>query len=52
MVLTVHDELAFEVPEDRAEEAAAKVKQAMESVFEMDVPLTVEVGYGASWADA
>jgi DNA polymerase-1 len=52
MVLTVHDELAFEVPEDRAEEAAAKVKEAMEGVFEMDVPLTVEVGYGASWADA
>ncbi len=52
MVLTVHDELAFEVPEDRAEEAASIVKQAMESVFPMDVPLDVDIGFGPTWADA
>jgi DNA polymerase-1 len=52
MVLTVHDELAFEVPEDRVEEAAAKVRAAMEGVYPLSVPLLVEVGWGASWAEA
>ncbi|HZF52237.1 MAG TPA: DNA polymerase I [Polyangiaceae bacterium] len=52
MVLTVHDELAFEVPSGAAEEAAAKVREAMETVFPMDVPLLVEVGSGPTWADA
>jgi DNA polymerase-1 len=52
MILTVHDELDFEVPEDRAEEAAAKIKKAMSEVFPMDVPLVVDVGWGKTWADA
>lgn len=52
MVLTVHDELVFEVPEGAAEEAAAKIKAAMESVMTLDVPLVVDVGWGATWADA
>jgi DNA polymerase-1 len=52
MVLTVHDELAFEVPAGAAPEAEAKVRAAMESVYPMDVPLVVDVAHGASWADA
>ena len=52
MVLTVHDELVFEVPADRIEEAAAKTKEAMESIFELDVPLVVDVGHGPTWAAA
>jgi DNA polymerase I len=52
MVLTVHDELAFEVPEARAAEAAAKVREAMEGVHAFDVPLVVDVGWGPTWADA
>ncbi|HVY46809.1 MAG TPA: DNA polymerase I [Minicystis sp.] len=52
MVLTVHDELAFEVPRERAEEAAAKVRSVMEGVYAMDVPLVVDVGWGDTWADA
>ncbi len=52
MVLTVHDELVFEVPASAAEEAAAKVKAAMEGVMALDVPLVVDVGWGATWADA
>lgn len=51
MVLTVHDELAFEVPSDRAEEAAAKIRETMEKVHPFDVPLVVDVGWGATWAD-
>jgi DNA polymerase-1 len=52
MVLTVHDELVFEVPEDRIEEAAAKTKAAMESIHELDVPLVVDVGWGRHWGEA
>ncbi len=52
MVLTVHDELDFEVPEERAEEAAGKIREVMENVVSLDVPLVVDVGWGKSWADA
>ncbi|WP_437713829.1 DNA polymerase I [Sorangium sp. So ce448] len=52
MVLTVHDELAFEVPAEAVDEAKAKVREAMESVFPLDVPLVVDVGHGLTWADA
>jgi DNA polymerase-1 len=52
MVLTVHDELDFEIPEDRAAEAEARIRETMENVVELDVPLEVDIGYGKSWADA
>lgn len=52
MVLTVHDELAFEVPVDAVDEAKAKVREAMESVFPLDVPLVVDIGHAPTWADA
>ena len=51
MVLTVHDELAFEVPAERAEDATALVKRRMETVADLDVPLVVDAAAGASWAD-
>ncbi|MGK4008788.1 DNA polymerase I [Sorangium sp. So ce1036] len=52
MVLTVHDELAFEVPVEAVDEAKARIRQAMESVFPLDVPLVVDIGHGPTWADA
>jgi DNA polymerase I len=52
MVLTVHDELAFEVPAERAPEAAEKIREAMEKAHPFDVPLVVDLGWGATWADA
>jgi DNA polymerase-1 len=52
MTLSVHDELVFEVPEAEVAEAEAKIKAAMEHVFELAVPLTVEVGHGPNWNDA
>ncbi len=52
MVLTVHDELVFEVPEAHVEEAAAKTKAAMEAIYPLDVPLVVDVGWGPHWAAA
>lgn len=52
MILTVHDELVFEVPKDEVERAAAKVREAMENVYPLRVPLVVDVAWGASWSDA
>ncbi|MEI9939616.1 MAG: DNA polymerase I [Pseudomonadota bacterium] len=52
MTLSVHDELVFEVPEEEVPEAEAKIKFAMEHVYELAVPLTVEVGHGPNWNDA
>jgi DNA polymerase-1 len=56
MLLQVHDELVFEVPDGREEEAAAVIKRVMgtaaEPAIKLDVPLDVEVGWGAHWGEA
>jgi DNA polymerase-1 len=56
MLLQVHDELVFEVPEGQEEAAAEVIKQVMSSAAEpalkLDVPLDVEVGWGAHWGEA
>ena len=51
MILTVHDELVFEVPEASVDQAMAAVKHAMETVYPLDVPLEVDVGSGVNWGD-
>jgi DNA polymerase-1 len=50
MVLTVHDELVFEVPTGQVEEAEANIRTAMESVHRLEVPLVVDVGHGENWS--
>ena len=52
MILTVHDELVFEVP--TKEKAAAKelIEREMTGVCEMKVPLEVDSSYGSDWAEA
>jgi DNA polymerase I len=52
MLLQVHDELVLEVPEAEIEAAGAILRRVMEGVAELRVPLLVEVGHGASWAEA
>jgi len=52
MLLQVHDELVFEVPEAEAEETAAVVKKVMSGVAQLSVPLVVETGTAKNWADA
>ena len=52
MILTVHDELVFEVPAEEADQTAALVKEAMEGVWELKVPLKVNLATGQNWAEA
>ncbi len=52
MILTVHDELLFEVPATEADDVAALVKDRMEAAAALAVPLTVDVGIGANWNEA
>jgi DNA polymerase-1 len=52
MLLQVHDELVFEVPETHAEATAAIVRTEMERAANLRVPLVAEAGWGRSWADA
>jgi DNA polymerase I len=52
MILTVHDELVFEVPKAEVPAAMSSIKQRMEGVYALDVPLVVDVGHGLAWSDA
>ena len=52
MILTVHDELLFEVPEDAADAAVVLVRDQMQGAASLNVPLVVDVGVGANWKDA
>ena len=49
MILQVHDELLFEVPEGEIDEVSALVRSEMEGAMELDVPLRVDLGVGESW---
>jgi DNA polymerase-1 len=52
MILTVHDELLFESPKEEVDDAAALVRERMESAVKLDVPLDVDVGIAENWRDA
>ena len=52
LLLQVHDELLFEVPEGEVEETRTVVTALMEGVARLDVPLTVDCGTGHNWAEA
>ncbi len=52
MLLQVHDELVLEVPKNEIDTTAKIVKDVMENVFSLSVPLIVEVGTGENWAEA
>ncbi|HVP63802.1 MAG TPA: DNA polymerase, partial [candidate division Zixibacteria bacterium] len=51
MLLQVHDELVFECPEDEVEQVRELVRDNMEHVHELRVPLMVEIGVGKNWRD-
>jgi len=52
MLLQVHDELVFEVPRGELEEAKELIREGMEKVWELAVPLRVDMGWGTNWAEA
>lgn len=52
MVMQVHDELVFEVPEDEVEWVRAEIPRLMAGVAELRVPLLAEIGFGPTWEKA
>jgi DNA polymerase-1 len=52
MILQVHDELVFEVPLDEKERFGEMVRERMEGALELTVPIVVDMGWGADWAEA
>jgi DNA polymerase-1 len=52
MLLTVHDELVFEVPPDELEGITRLVRALMEGVWELKVPLKVNIAHGTNWDEA
>jgi DNA polymerase I len=52
MLLQVHDELVFEIREDRVEALTAGIRERMASAAELHVPLVVDVGVGVNWDEA
>jgi DNA polymerase I len=52
LLLQVHDELVLEAPSGEIERVKQLVKREMEGVYELQVPLIVEVGVGDNWRDA
>jgi DNA polymerase-1 len=51
MVLQVHDELLFEVPDDEKDEVEELVRGEMEGVVKLNVPLIADLGFGPNWRD-
>jgi len=52
MIMQVHDELVFEVREDRIEKISAGVRERMAGAAELAVPLIVDIGIGENWDEA
>ncbi len=52
MLLTVHDEIVIEVPEGKVRKVAGIVKETMENIYPLAVPLAVDAHWGRSWYEA
>ncbi len=52
MLLQVHDELVFEVPEGELDSLVSMVREEMEGVYELRVPLKVDINQGRNWDEA
>ena len=52
MVIQVHDELVFDVPKNEVEEFIPILKDVMENIYELKVPLKVDIEYGNTWYEA
>lgn len=52
MLLQVHDELVFDVPNEELDSVKSLIQEEMENAFKMTVPLDVEIGLGQNWLEA
>ncbi|RLC38339.1 MAG: DNA polymerase I, partial [Candidatus Coatesbacteria bacterium] len=52
MILTIHDELLFEVMENKIEEVKDLVKDKMEGIIKLAMPVVVDIGWGKNWLEA
>jgi DNA polymerase-1 len=52
LLLSIHDELLFEIEEHRVEEAQKMIRESMETVIHLVVPIEVSIGVGKTWAEA
>ena len=52
MIMQVHDELVFDVKNNELELFQLNIKSLMESVVDMKIPLSVDIGYGKNWLEA
>jgi DNA polymerase-1 len=52
MLVQIHDELLFEAPPEEADALVALVREEMTAAMRLDVPIVVDVGMGANWAEA
>ncbi len=52
MIMQVHDELVFELPEASALGAEARIASLMSGVVDLDIPLDVDTGTGGNWVEA
>jgi DNA polymerase-1 len=51
MLLQIHDELLFEVPEDEVEEMKSLVAELMPHAFELCVPVKIDIKLGKNWGE-
>ena len=51
MILQIHDELIFEVPEDEVDEASKLIKSVMENIYAIDVNMSVSLNVGNNWQE-
>ncbi|MFI3157348.1 MAG: DNA polymerase I [Methylococcaceae bacterium] len=52
MIMQVHDELVFEIAQDRLEECTKNIRTIMSAAADLDVPLLVDIGIGNNWDEA
>jgi DNA polymerase-1 len=52
MLLTVHDEIVFDVPDDEVAAVQPLIRETMENAWPLLVPLEVEIGVGKNWLEA
>lgn len=52
LLLSIHDELVFEIEKTRIEEAKAIIKECMEKVVKLNVPIKISIGIGENWEQA